>query len=49
MRVRNPYKVIMKNTPENKQAMTKSKEFINFLYKEPVDRKFEDVTSKVAT
>ncbi len=41
--------VTMKNTPENKQAMTKYKELINHLYKEPVNRQFEDVTSQVAT
>ena len=39
----------MKNTPENKQAMTKYKELINHLYKEPVIRQFEDVTSQIAT
>ncbi len=39
----------MKNTPENKQAMTKYKELINHLYKEPVDRQFEDLTSQVTT
>ena len=41
--------VTVKNTPENKQAMTKYKELINYLYKELIDRKFEDVTSQVAT
>ena len=41
--------VTMKETPENKQSMTKYKELINHLYKEPVDRQFEDVTSQVAT
>ena len=39
--------VTMKNTLENKQAMTKYKELINHLYKE--DRQFEDLTSEVAT
>ena len=40
--------VTMKNTQENKQAMTKYKELIHHLYKEPVDRQFKDVTSQIA-
>ena len=39
----------MKNTPKHKQTITKYKELINHLYKEPVDRQFEDVTSQAAT
>ncbi len=39
----------MKNTPEHKQAMIKYNQLINHLYKEPVDRQFEDVTSQLAT
>lgn len=39
--------VTMKYTPENKNAMVKYEELIGKYYMEPVDGKYEDITSKI--